>query len=559
MTAIFEVELPDGNILEIEAPANTPPAQIKARANAYLSQSKAPKAKAPRVGAPMGENQTNRVDKKPVNPVVSYVANQVWDRANAIRAFGHNFAKPFIGAARFAINKDAESGGEMVGDMANRFNQWADNNEAKYQAEVPDSVASYGGAMLGGAASTMLLPQARGATLLPKMGAGAVNSVGFTGLNNSAEGKPFLENAGTSGTVGALLPPAFAGSARVAKGASDKLSPVAIELYNKAKAAGIPVYAHQLLDSKFLKTLASTLNYLPFSGAGKANQSQTDAVNKALGKTIGVNTNTLDDVAMSAASTNKNRLYDEAYKGVDIVLDKQFQNDVNRIYSTYGNKLTADQKDIFASYYDDLVANENNGKMAGQVYQELRKAFKNDAFKDKSKLGEALHELRKALEGTAKRSVPAERTAMITEADRLNRNMAIIDKGLGQADGWKGQVKPGNLWNLTNSKYGATGEINDLARIGKMIQDPIPDSGTAARFLTMGGLTGGTSAVGALPFFAKAAAVGVPAARVINSPLLTKYLVGGLPKSTQKILEGLDRNSPQYAAIIAEALRKQGK
>ena len=58
------------------------------------------------------------------------------------------------------------------------------------------------------------------------------------------------------------------GAARLGKGMADKIAPEVMDLYRKAQAAGIPVHFSQLSDSKFVKTLASTLGYLPFTGAG---------------------------------------------------------------------------------------------------------------------------------------------------------------------------------------------------------------------------------------------------------------------------------------------------
>lgn len=229
MTAIFEVELPDGKILEIEAPANTPPAQIKAKASAYIAQSKAPA-------------------KKPLAAKSGYGwSDYAKDSGDYYSALGHHLANIPIAIGQTTANLAAYADGKIFGseptmsslitgnkdkrplqENADTYNQYVSQREKAYQARVPDSAASYMGATVGEVAP-WLIPQTGAPKLMAAVDAGAVKLFGrgLAGRVASRSGQglatvPFVPAAGdnywsekgTQAAIGLVAPnvPAALGS-----------------------------------------------------------------------------------------------------------------------------------------------------------------------------------------------------------------------------------------------------------------------------------------------------------------------------------------------------------
>ncbi|MGA0927106.1 MAG: hypothetical protein ACO3RW_07905, partial [Burkholderiaceae bacterium] len=164
------------------------------------------------------------------------------------------------------------------------------------------------------------------------------------------------------------------------------------------------------------------------------------------------------------------------------------------------------------------------GKIEGKVYQELRKELKAIEAQNPNGLGAVVKDLRAILEDAASRSVPADKQAALKAADQLTRNLKVVEKARTRVANAGGDIAPTSLWQPANSKYGATPEMRELSRLGQMIKDPIADSGTAARLDTLGlyGL------VTALPKMG--------AGRVVNSPLMSRYLV-----AQPQVIQGTSR------------------
>jgi hypothetical protein len=159
--------------------------------------------------------------------------------------------------------------------------------EVDERRKLDAPLMSTGGGMVGnvaGQAAQMAVPVGEAGKVLSVAGKAApvVGSALRAGLFAATQGvgsdESRLGNAGESALFGALGHGLQAGVARVGKGMADKIAPEVMDLYKKAQAAGIPVHFSQLSDSKFVKTLASTLGYLPFTGAQGRRQGAAGSV-----------------------------------------------------------------------------------------------------------------------------------------------------------------------------------------------------------------------------------------------------------------------------------------
>lgn len=549
MTAIFEVELPDGNILEIEAPANTPPAQIKARANAYLSQSKAPKAKAP-------------VEK--YNPTAGM----------------SNYEKAMAGAGSAVVNTGM--GLKQAGlSLGNKLGLVDDSTVADYQSQVDEErqlqaplmdtgagmAGNFGGNVaLGLAGGTALAPlkAAQGAGWLARGGVAAGNGAiggaalaatqpvisGETRLGNIAEGAKWGAAGGAAGQI------IGSGANRLAKGASDKISPMARELYEKARAAGIDVLPHQLSDSRVIKWLASVTKDIPFTGAASANARQVDQFTRAVSRSIGQNTDEISPNALDNAKNVIGKMYDDAFSGTTVKIDGKAATEYQALRNSLGSRLTTDQQRQFDALMQRVGSNIKSGKLDGKVYQELRKELKAVQSENPNAYGNVVKQFQTIFDGAASRSLPAEKIGLRKTADRLYRNKKVVDKAMTRADtmdvktATEGKVNPATFKSAQGSKYKPTPEIDTLGRIGQMIKDPAPNSGTMPRQLIGAGLLGAGGAASPLGILG-GLGLGASVGRIVNSPMAGRYIAEGAPKAIQGVARQVEQKAPGLLAPMA--------
>ena len=148
---------------------------------------------------------------------------------------------------------------------------------------------------------------------------------------------------------------------------------------------------------------------------------------------------------------------------------------------------------------------------------------------------------------------------MHQRADQLFRNKKVADKALSRADtmdvktATEGKVNPATLRSAVGTKFPPTKEIDTLARIGQMIKDPAPQSGTMPRQLVGAGLLAGGGAASPIGI-AGGLATGSALGRLINSKMLGQYLAEGAPSE----LKGLARLINQAAPRALPALSVMG-
>jgi len=374
---------------------------------------------------------------------------------------------------------------------------------------APQSKLTAGLAMTGKAA-----PFISGATVGAV--AGATEPVG--------EGESRLGNTGRAAIWGVGGELAGQGLSVTGKWLATKATPAQIELYKQAQRMGIDLTPAQLTDSRWVKTFASQSKYWPGSGFAKSQANQQTQFNRAVANTMGESSDVIDDPLMAQVKAKQAALYDKAFEGVEIKVDASALNGYNALKGSLEKRLSADQIRQFNAVADDFAKNIKGGKIEGKVYQELRKELKALEAQNPNGFGAAVRDLRRIVEGTAERSVPQANQDALKAADRLTRNTKVVEQARRRVANANDNIAPTSLWQPANSKYGATPEMRELSRLGQMIKDPIADSGTAARLDTLGlyGLATALPKMGA--------------GRVVNSPLMSRYLV-----AQPRVIQGTSR------------------
>lgn len=185
---------------------------------AYPLPTAKPRASAPRGGKPMAENRPNNVAapkpsllEQATDPINRYLVSRVSDTAQANRATGQQLVNVPLGAAQFGVNAAGwvedkiTGGGGPISGAADSFNQYIADRERQYQAEVPDSAASYSGAAIGATLPWLTAP---GIKLMETVGtAGRIIPRGTGILRAPSAGARIAVGGSAQGAVAGAVTP----------------------------------------------------------------------------------------------------------------------------------------------------------------------------------------------------------------------------------------------------------------------------------------------------------------------------------------------------------------
>lgn len=533
----FRITSPDGQTYEITAPEGATQEQVLA----YAQQHHEAKPK-----QPPADHYAQLQQQAAAGPQSDPTEGNSFAQ-NAVEGFGKSGVDTYRGIKQLFGGSSAQEvdeqrrldaplmarGGGFVGNVTGQAAQMA--------VPVPAGLAVKGASMLGRAA--------------PVVGA-AARAGAFGATQGVGSGETRAGNTGISAALGVAGHGIAQGAARLGKGMADKIAPEVLDLYRKAQAAGIPVHFSQLSDSKFVKTLASTLGYLPFTGAGGKAAAQQEAFNRAAGRGFGMsNAGTLTDDVMTQAKQRLGAGYDALFNRNNINLDKQAVADLFKLHSAVGNDLEASQAAVVRKQIEKILDHGGQmGAMPGKVYQSLRSTLGKD-FGKESALGRKVMEARKVLDDAASRSLGPADAVMLKVLNGQYANFSTVKAALKQVEGAKGNVKPSALWNLV--KNGSTKDMRELAKIGQvLLKDSIPDSGTAGRLLATGGvgMTGATAGLAAASPLLKLLLAGATVGRAANSEAAARYLANG-----SKPLTGLARLVRPAPLVLPAAAQAGGR
>jgi hypothetical protein len=425
------------------------------------------------------------------------------------------------------------TGGGMLGNIGGQVAQMA----------LPGSMLGKVGAVAN--AGNKLTQLAQGTGMLANVAKVATNPIAQAAAGGAsfAATQPVLSDETRGGNMlvsalgGAAGQGVASGVGALARPAKAALSPTLQALATKAEQMGIPVSAAQLSDSKFVQTLASTLEKLPFTGAQQSRNAQNAAFNKALSNTIGENVDAITPDVMAAAKGRIGSEFERIAGSNAVQIDNTFMNRIGNAEQEALRNLPPNEAKIVQNQISDILDKVQNGTMDGKAYQ----AFRTDRLLKLEKsnnpfLSSTIKEIRSALDDAFNRSVSGADADALTAARSQYRNLKTIQDLAAKSP--DGVISPALLLNKVrqnnpNFAYGGGGDIGDLARIGQQfIKDKIPDSGTAQRLMALGALGGGSYAVGvdpqtALLTVAGGATVGRGLNKLMNSQTARQYMMNG--------------------------------
>lgn len=422
---------------------------------------------------------------------------------------------------------------------------------------------SLGAELIGGVGSGVGLAKTAGAKALGalagrgglagRVGAGALagetaQRVYEAGTGDVGQELDTLTRGGVSmgGILGGAIP--AVGSAVRAGGSflTPAIKDTAEETVKLAQKYNIPLGIDDLTGSKFYQNLIQKGGQLPFAGGTSAAENQLKAFTKAVARTVG-----LDDVdgltpeAMDKAFDKIGGEFDKIAKGKifavsDDILDRMstLVDDIDdaSISPEVKTKIMKKLDTVFKSLSpDDTISGENLNKIRADLNKSARGATDSglkSAYKDVENfvidiMAEGNSEARKAL----------------TDAKYKYKNLIAIEP-LAQKVQEEGIISPALLTNRVRQVYGRdftrgrAGELGDLAKLGQVIKQKVPDSGTPIGNVMLGAMTGGNVPLAFISPTAAAAqagatGLGILGNRAIQSrnidPEVIKRLSQGLP------------------------------
>lgn len=515
--AVYRITAPDGAEYEITAPDDATEDQVLAYALAnYQQPQESKQEKYDRIHAELTERN---------NPADVSVTAGMSAPERAMAGIGRSIVETGRGLQQMAgfrsdeeVARDRQIDQELLGTGWGAAGNIA-GGALQMMAPVPGAAVARLGSVAGRAA--------------PYVGA-AGRGAAFSGAQTVGEDESRAGNAAVGGAFGAAGQGLASGAGALAQRARSALTPTVQTAIQNARAAGIPLHLSQVTDSRFLKTLGSVANQLPFTGAARASRQQQEAFNRAVSRGFGEDAASVTDDVLQAARQRIGAVYDDVYSRNTIKLDDAALNKLAELEKSAARNLPADEAAVVRNQIEDIINATQDGAMPGQLYQ----AFRTDRLMPMESGARTfqsglIREIRRVLDGAAERSVGPADAKLLAQARRQWRNLRTTEKSLSQVAGAGGDVRPASLWPIVNQSKGATPEMRELARIGQtVLKDPIPNSGTPERQLVYRLLgLGGAGALGgvSIPALAGMAAGGAAVGRAMNSPLAALALGQGRP------------------------------
>lgn len=397
----------------------------------------------------------------------------------------------------------------------------------------------------------------------PYVGAAARSGV-FGGVQGVAEGESRAARATQSAALGAAGQGIATATGALGRGAIARADPYTAKLAQQAKQFGIRLGVPNVSENPFVRTVASQMERLPFSGAGKRFAGNQEAVNRAVGKTIGLpNAKRITpDVFADAKATIGNQFNTLSARN-NLSLNTQHVTDVKGVVDEATRLGGAEFGASVRNWANDLFSRvDANGSIPGAAY----KSFDSKIGKAMASGGEKamyLGNLREVVRDAMDSSISAGDRAAWQLARKQWAALKTVEPLVAKSS--NGNIPPSQLMGRVTADgagksrmaAGNGGELGDLARIGQRFLKDAPNSGTADRLLVNGAI--GTGLFGAQqagiidPQTAMLAGGGLLANRGLLKLLNSRALTAGEGKAING-LSKLGKTAPKLLPASAQGI-----
>lgn len=469
--AKYEVTAPSGEKFEITAPDHASEKEVMAYAQQQFASQK-PKSEWEN-NAPITEKMNFKQSANPLKTMamgglkaaVTTAGNVIGPVADKL-GITHN-GQPISEYNKQELNKlfneqnvNPESGlfkaGEVIGDIG--------------------MTSPVGGVLAQGAKYVPLLKNAPSLIkAIESSGMDVGGATGLSGLASRALGGAITggastyainpENTKEGAAISAALP-VLGKAAGVTGGAlanairGHGVSPEVRALADKAEALGIDIPADRLTNSKFMNAIASTLNYVPFSGRGEVEHTMEQQLNKAASNLFGQDNHNITQ-ALRNAKIDLGGKFENTLRNNTVKVDDLFLNDLAQSADTAAKELGSDQAKIIKNQVDEILAKANQaGEIDGQAAYNIKKRL--DVISDRNS-PEAFYarDLKKKLMDALNRSLGSEQAQAFAKTRQQYGNMLSLEN-LAQ-NGAEGGISVARLANMKNINNPELQTLADIA------------------------------------------------------------------------------------------------
>jgi hypothetical protein len=385
---------------------------------------------------------------------------------------------------------------------------------------------------------------AKGVDMAARIGGGATTGAVSAGLVDP-------NSAGTGAAIGGLLPPAVSGVGKVGsavgKGVANALrgggvSDEVRQLATRAKELGIDIPADRLVNSKPLNAVASTLNYIPFSGRAATELRMENQLTRAATKTFGQDSPNMTQ-ALRKAGDELGMKFDDVLKNNGVNFTKKFMDDVVGVFNTAEKELGADSLKAIKSQVEELITKGESGVIDGKAAYNIKRTLDRIGKRNAPEAFHAL-ELKRALMDGLNDSIGPEAAKAFAKTREQYGNMLALEK-LAK-NGADGDISVARLANLQNINNKPLQEIADIA--AQFVKPRESQHGAMQRAVV--GLSGAT--LGGPLGVAAGAVTGRTANSLLNSSHALKFLMKE-PGSQGAISSGVSNLADQAAPALYRA------
>lgn len=263
-------------------------------------------------------------------------------------------------------------------------------------------------------------------------------------------------------------------------------NPGAATLMNR----GVPLDRAQQSGGRFAQMLRSAVANHPMTADRQIRfaEGQQKAFNRAVLRSIGVNSDEASQAAMNSAKTRIGNMFNSVGKD-GAVFDDVLQTRLAEIMDELPRTLKESSQGIIRTNVDDILNGvDDTGNISGKVFNQVRSRL--GRLSGQQGVGQVADDIQEALLDALERSNPQNRE-LLNVARQQWRNMRIIEPAIDK--GVTGNISPSilaNQWSLkANRAAGVYGQGGDqglvgLAQAGKsVLPQQLPDSGTIPRGL----------------------------------------------------------------------------
>lgn len=328
----------------------------------------------------------------------------------------------------------------------------------------------------------------------------AARAGAFQATQPVGSGETRLGNTGEAAMAGLVGEGAAQGLGRISRGVVPTMTPAARALAQKADALGFRVGLPQLSENPMIRTVASQMDRLPLSGAGKRARLNQETFNRQVGATFGAPERALTPDVYAGAKQRIGNVFDELTQRNSLTPDASMQQGILDLINETQRLGLPEHARMVQGWADDLTRRQvgvgPGAAIPGAGYKEWRSNL-GAATKNGGSEAFWLGKLRDIVEGGMDRSIsPADQRAW-QAARQAYANAKTVEPLIAKSP--KGDISPAALMGRVTADSagkarmatGRAGQLGDLARIGQAYLKDAPNSGTADRLLVNLGIGGG--------------------------------------------------------------------